>query len=633
MDDYVRPNSDLLGRVRSVLGSTRAEYFRDEIFELFARPLYWDRLTGLQPCILEGGRGTGKTTALRGLSYEGQAEINSPDVAGWQFVGLYWRVETPVVSTFKGATVPHESWVKYFSHYFNLIEVRLYVDFLRWYEGRSGRSVEIDSGKLRSASRQLGLPAQETLEDLSTAVDEATGNFEFEINNVHSGSSLAGLSVLGRPIVALMDSVELDPVVGGKALFLLIDEYENLENYQQQVINTLIKHAGDTKVSYKIGVKETGHRERGTLNPSEQLIDPADYSVIDITAQLKRNGFEGFAADVCKGRLARLDVGQVALPVAQLLPGISENAEASALAGKRLRPQIRSQLEELGASCEELKWFDGQSTVSAFMIAYWAESEGSDQLRVLRQAQSQPSRWTNRLNNYQHAMLYTLRRGRSGLRKYYAGWDSYVQLADGNIRYLIQLVSEALTEHIHHGGDLSSAVSAEQQTLAAQAVGGSLIKNLQGIAAEGVELTRLVLSVGRVFQVMAGQPHGHAPEVAQFRVARREDHPAEVQKVDRLLEAGIMHLALRRYWGNKMAAVSGETKDFDYRLHPIFAPFFVYSYRSKRRLTFATDDLLSLIADPPKGVRRVLTNSGRSEPLDLPEQLELFKEYFHGPVE
>ena len=65
----------------------------------------------------------------------------------------------------------------------------------------------------------------------------------------------------------------------------MLDEYENFEDYQQEVINTIIKHTG-ALYTFKIGIRELGWRRKSTLNPNEQLIHPADYVRIDILDRL-----------------------------------------------------------------------------------------------------------------------------------------------------------------------------------------------------------------------------------------------------------------------------------------------------------------------------------------------------------
>jgi hypothetical protein len=60
----------------SVFGSYKAEWLQERVFDFFTAPDYLPELLTARPCVLLGGRGTGKTTVLKGLSYEGQFAIN-----------------------------------------------------------------------------------------------------------------------------------------------------------------------------------------------------------------------------------------------------------------------------------------------------------------------------------------------------------------------------------------------------------------------------------------------------------------------------------------------------------------------------------------------------------------------------
>lgn len=615
-------------RLNEVFGGLRAEYFRDDIFDLFAEPTYWPELQTRRPCLLVGGRGTGKTTVLRGLSYEGQSRLTGREIDTWNHVGLYWRVDTNSVRAFRGSSLTEDQWIRVFGHYLNIVLAQSIVDFLSWVEASGQPPVALDQVDLARFSRSINVSPQSAEADsLANALDDALVDFEVAVNNIDA-NELPTLSVLGRPISFLCRALASDARMAGKRIFFLVDEYENFEDYQQRSFNTLIKHAGDEVFTFKIGMKAMGHRERATINPDEILVEPADYALVDIAERLKAGDFKDFAARVCMGRLERIasDLGEVK-HIEKLLPSLTEEGEAELLGVQAPNVLTRKTLAELGASKDELLAYDAMSPLESYMVRFWATGQSTDCLTVLREALSRSAEWTNRLTNYQHAALYTIRRRRSGISKYYAGWDTFVHLADGNIRYLLQLVNEALQDHLTDTRSLETPVSYQIQTKAAQAVGQRLVEQLQGLSAQGADLTRLVLGLGRVFQVMAADPEGHTPEVSQFRVRTGQGEPYDSFSED-VLTAAVMHLAVRTFPGDKMALTSGETRETHYQLHPIFAPFFVFSYRSKRRMDINSKEIYGLVRQPSDAIRSLLSRSRRDVPDSLPEQMSLFQDYF-----
>lgn len=621
------PDADRAERLNAVFGSLRAEYFRDELFELFTHPAYFPELLNRGSCLLVGGRGTGKTTVLKTLTYEGQAHFSpTHPVSDWDFVGLYWRVDTSIVRAFEGDELAEDQWARLFAHYINLTLAGLILDFHDWHSRRSPNQLKLSARSLQRTAKSLGIENVSGTADLQTGIENALLDLETAINNIHREDAIATtISAPGRPVQYLIDAINADATLDGKTYYFLIDEYENLSNYQQRVMNTLIKHAGDHPYTFKVGMREMGHRERSTINPDEQLIAPADYTYIDIAERFDDASFSNFARQVCESRLQRLrQQFSVLDTVDEMFPSLSEEAEAEKLGVEDLNQRTRAELAELGASNDDLAGFDSLSPLSAYLIKYWAESKSMDTLTVLGEAMAYAERWNIRLSNYQHAMLYTIRRGKRGYRKYYSGWSTFTKLADGNIRYLLQLVHEALQAQLRSRADgLAVPVTAEVQTEAASVIGAQVVRQLQGVSANSARLTRLVLGLGRIFQVMAAQPEGHTPEVSQFRLSSTPDELSE-----ELLRSAVMHLAVRRFATDKMAAVSGQTRDFSYQLHPIFAPFFIFSYRSKRRMELTPHELVGLVDNPSATISSILRKSKRSAEEDLPPQLMLFSGYY-----
>ena len=104
-------------QLSKLFGSYKAEWLKEDIFRLFEEPEYFPEFRTSRPCVLKGGRGTGKTTVLRGLSYDGQYALsgkNSSIIDAWDYIGLYHRVDTNRVTAFKGPELPESDWIHMF---------------------------------------------------------------------------------------------------------------------------------------------------------------------------------------------------------------------------------------------------------------------------------------------------------------------------------------------------------------------------------------------------------------------------------------------------------------------------------------------------------------------------------------
>jgi len=251
-------------------GSYKAEWLKEHMFELFTEPSYFPELVTSRPCMLLGGRGTGKTTVLRSLSYEGQFALRGKkpnEIPNWRYYGVYYRVNTNRVTAFTGPELDEVKWSKIFAHYFNLVCCDLLITFLEWHYLHCPNLPRLNNNDCNRIAASLHLTGANDLAELARKITEAQTRFEAYINNIADDDAMP-LSLQGAPIDALCEAIATLPHFHEKDIFILIDEYENLEDYQQQVVNTLIKHSGQL-YSFKIGVRELGWRCRTTLNRNE----------------------------------------------------------------------------------------------------------------------------------------------------------------------------------------------------------------------------------------------------------------------------------------------------------------------------------------------------------------------------
>lgn len=610
-------------RLDKLFGSYKAEWLKKDIFKFFTEPYYFNVLKSNYPGVLQGGRGTGKTTALRGLSYLGQYELHNSDINRFDensFIGIYYRANTNHVRAFCGKGVSDENWIAIFEHYFNLIICWEMLHFLEWHKEKKSDDEELSTHACKLIASSLHLCTEESgFKGLLQIVESAMYRFQAEINNIADGN-MPKLSMAGIPIEIVAQETQKLRQFEGKVFYLLIDEYENFTDYQQECMNTLIKHVPES-YTIKIGVREMGWRVKRTHNNMESLNDPADYQLTRIedvfTDPQTADKFEEFAGNVCNLRLKRLlDDGDVDYDIKKALVNMSIEEEA-----EKLNVERTSLYQSFIETEKTMKMELNIPPLYKYLIAYWAdihkntldnEIEGFDKNRFT---------WDQRYDNYKYSMLFKLNRGKYvGISKYYSGWNTFIKLANGNIRYLMALVYQSYNLHIENGKKVKEPVSVEHQTIAAKKVGWKNLTELEGSCMIGLQLTQLVQSLGTVFKRLAKDGDRTAPEVDQF------DIDGEISDRTRdILCQGVMNLALVRMPSNKLSGVKS-IKDFQYQLHPIFAPYFDYSFRKKRKMTLTETDIIGCIDAPNDTVAKILNKRNVSIQDDdaVPTQLMLF---------
>lgn len=589
-------------KLEEVFGSYKAEWLKKDIFKFFTEPSYFPMLKGNYPWVLQGGRGTGKTTVLRGLSYVGQYEIMHSDISAFDentFIGIYYRANTNHVRAFDGNGIDKKTWQGMFEHYFNLVICWEILNFLKWHQNIQNDDETLSVEACRKIATSLVLENDVTdYHQLLHIVENAIYQFQIKVNNVNK-ETIPHLSMAGVPIeIITKETLQLSQFKG-KTYYLLIDEYENFTDEQQECVNTLIKHVPDS-YTIKIGVRDMGWRNKSTHNELESLNEPADYRLTNIEKEFNEHEskFEDFAANVCNLRLKQLFVDETEkqdFNIQNALNSISIEDEASKL--KVTDTDMYNAFIEVENSMSEPL---NVSPLYKYMIAFWAETHDMSIDMAIKDYLTDSRKWDTRYSNYNYSLLFKINRGKfRQYQKYYAGWKTFLKLADGNIRYLMELVYQAYSAHLDID-TINNPVSIEAQTFAAKRVGSKNLAELEGSCQIGWQLTKLVQSLGTIFERLAKDGDINAPEVDQF------DLEGEISdEVKRLLDLGVMNLALVRMATNKMSGLKA-VKDFQYQLHPIFAPYFGYSFRKKRKMTLKESDILGCIQTPNDTVAEIL---------------------------
>jgi hypothetical protein len=620
--------------LRELFGDYKAEWLRDRVFDLFTEPAYFTALEGIRPCVLMGGRGTGKTTALLRMSYQASAHFAAReglDFREWPYVGLYYRINSNRVAPFRGGELDSAQWERVFAHFMNLVTCELVVEFLRWYREEVDEDYSLSQVAVDKTVAAFGgeSTSADGIDGLAAFISSLVHTFEFAVNNV--GERMPeDLSVSARPLDDLTRELTRDGPFAGKFFVFLLDELENLDRVQQKVVNTLVKHSGQ-HYTFKVGVKQGGFRTTDTLAPDQRLQHPADYALIDIADQLLDAGaFADFAERVCNARLSA--IGGSGRPrvddVTVLFKSLTSEEEAAKLGLRPVADALRTELSS--ALPEHLRAkVSAFSDLELYVMAQLATEGSIDLSESFERACANAIRWRTQFTNYRQAFLYTIRRGKTGVRKYYCGWDTVVQLAAGNVRLLMELVERCFVLAQQEDRQFGDPFDPEIQTRAFQAVGRQNLLELSG-SVDGARLARLLLGLGRVFGVLAEEPLGHTPEATQFKLPEKTGQTELVDEgpeAEALLTSAVMELVVIRTYSTK-ATSQAEPRDYEYRVHPVYSPFFLFPSGRKRRITITQHELLALAVDTRRGVRQVIRRLQRDGDSPLAEHLAVYKDFY-----
>ena len=607
--------------IHDLFGSFRAEWLRDDIFKLFSEPGYFPHLLGNKSCVLMGGRGSGKTTVLRCLSYEGQFALNPQECKNSEYIGVYYRVNTNIVTAFEGPELSPIEWRRLFGHFLNLTICNEFTKYIDWYLKRNS-DCDMSRISYQKIGLGLGVGNTEDLSQLQNGISDAIIQLELYINNF--GANRPQNSQLQSPITIFLEQLKKLDGHETVSFHIILDEYENFLDYQQQIVNTLIKHSGDN-CYFKIGVRELGWRIRNTLNDNESLISPADYELIDIEEHLKEN-FEIFARKVCESRLRFKQelIGQY-LAMNELLPTLTTIEEAEMLGVSNKVAKFRDKIQEIYGE-EHVALSQHDFTIFVFFKLNGENIEES--VSAIEDYVDNKEQAKNKYHNHAHALLYSISDKGALISKYYCGHKTFARISNGNIRFYMQLVHECIVQQISEEKELSMPIDCKNQTLAARQVGLNYLRELEGATARGGHLSKLILGLGRLFQILASNPIGGAPECNQFFLKDSEETKYRQEDISDILTQAVMHLALVRSLGTKLPT-EYDIRAWDYSPHPIFSPYFNYSSRRKRKIGITDYELISMSTKPQPTIKRLLGHSRQHFADDkLPNQLSMFDEFF-----
>ena len=300
----------------------RAEDMTEELWqkELFKEPKMYNifaDIISLGNVIIEGHRGSGKSTILQYLSYPIQKLLGRNPA----FVGVYIKLDLPLFATTRRRGENKDEWVYYFLSYFNLIVAEGLIRILDECLDKKYISIENIAKLLNKLRRLLSISADEKIDCFTDLAD-----WIYEKRNSFVGPPPRSyITVPPDLIKSLVERVRrFVPEWRNLPFYILLDEYERLDENQQKVANLLLASRGPTyreKIYFKIAVKSFMFIPEDIDGNLLELPDDFTHVLLDrfdLDEERKHKYYQKFIEDISDWRLKK--VWNYNISIRDLLP-------------------------------------------------------------------------------------------------------------------------------------------------------------------------------------------------------------------------------------------------------------------------------------------------------------------------
>lgn len=222
-------------------------------------------------------------------------------------LGVYVHAKSDIVTAFNLRNLSMEDWTRLFAHYFNVVvgqQIASIAEDIKTTH-KLDRSIEHDVCNDLSILLDVNSPISQYGE-----IAKHLHRLELEtLRYIGNPSRFAEpiLTICGQIPKTLAAGFARDPLLASKVLHVFVDEYENLLEYQQRIINTLIKTPSPSFV-VDIGLRKEGWKTRATLAEGESISHPHDFNLFEFDVDLTPEEYRDVLHETCHKRLFNFGV-------------------------------------------------------------------------------------------------------------------------------------------------------------------------------------------------------------------------------------------------------------------------------------------------------------------------------------
>ncbi len=565
--------------------------------------------------VLMGGRSTGKTMFLRYWSFPVQLKLAEKDFKSKRLIdyfkekkgiGFYIRIDGPILRSFNGSGIADEKWNPIFTHYFELIAGRSYIEAVKkFYDIGNLKKDEIEDKFIPEVKRIIKESQIISLDDLLNEfdsrikeVDTFRGDIPFFKKHFKpSGGGLASQSLsFGIPKIAKTTISEFKDI----NFILLMDEYENYLAPQQQVINTLLKFSKN-EIRFRIGMRLEGFRTFNMISEDDFIKEGREYRKVVFEEVLikkdlkkkkpnKKNHYRDFLIEVSKKRLESIKIlkenGKT--DITEFLSK-SEDLEKEALElvsknpGKHFE-YFKKFLKEPDIELIKCK----ENPLLELLNILWVlrgvpadevKATMEDYLKGNKKGEKVKKYHMDYVNKYKLSLMFLLCSIYRKNKNYYS-FNTFSFLSSGIVGNFIELCRRSFQYAEFENKDLlikEGKISIDQQTKAALDFSDAELQQINRIESYGGYIYRFTNNIGNIFRDFHKDTRIRYPETNQF--SADIDNLTD-QKLKDAFTAAIKWSVVQKKPKIQQPSPGKHLKDI-YTINRIYSPRFQISYRTR----------------------------------------------------
>ena len=576
--------------------------------------------------VIVGGRGTGKSMFFLCNSWREQYAAtkesgDSPirDFLKLRQIGVYYKVDSTFVGAMASDDPSSQNWHGFFNTYFSiclLLELLPLIQLLHE-NGVIDRVVLNNISKAYSRSVRGATKAYSTVDDIRRDCELVIQEIEDLINCLTIDQQPFRPTQPGTIYKSIINELHSVPDLSEIVFKVYIDEYESFSIDQQRIINTLIKQS-DRHLIYNISMRHNGMKTQETLGENEIIQPTHDFNLFNFDDLLVGQNYEAVLKDICKKRFelffsdAEIEHEEKHTDIEYYLSEYNATKEVQRFDGKNLKFKqkledfIREQCsinddteEMVKALCYDAPIINARLHLALLMRASHFRPTIDELYRSFlawKRDEKNPlaKKYRDWLHNAKNGIIFLLAK-ECGIPKWYYGFDTFVSLSSGVVRYFLELCEQAFNIAMIEGFEWTNPqpISCEIQTRAAKYVSQYKINEIASYPVCGKRLRIFIQCFGEICRDLHRNDNNTLgePEVNHFTT---ESLQLSVD-VEKYLSDAVTWLVLQRLPQTK-SKESIRTDILDYHMNKIYTPYFEISYNKKRKIKLSVGQLKDLFS-------------------------------------